>query len=83
MGGVQVGWVRVRNGEVSAQSIGGGRWGKTSVQTVYNLFLQKLIEGAVMTDARSLFQYFTTLTKMPPPPSAVAHTLEYLVGAPS
>ncbi len=61
MGGVQVGWVRVRNGEVSAQSMGG--WEKTSVPTFSYIFLKKLTEGAVMTDTRSLFQYFTTLTE--------------------
>ncbi len=39
-----------------------GRWGKTSVQPFYNLFLKTLTEGAVTTEAGSLFQYFTTLT---------------------
>ncbi len=39
------------------------RRGKTSVQTFSNLFLKKLAEGAVTTEAGSLFQYFTTLTK--------------------
>ncbi len=40
-----------------------GRWGKISVQTFSNRFLKTLIEGAVTTEAGSLFQYFTTLTK--------------------
>ncbi len=40
-----------------------GRWGKTSVQTSSNLFLKTLTEGAVTTEAGSLFQYFTTLTE--------------------
>ncbi len=34
-----------------------------SVQTFSNLFLKILTEGAVTTKARSLFQYFTTLTE--------------------
>ncbi len=40
-----------------------GRWGKTSVQTSSNRFLKTLTEGAVTTEAGSLFQYFTTLTE--------------------
>ncbi len=40
-----------------------GRWGKTSVQTFSNRFLKTLTEGAVTTEAGSLFQYFTTLTE--------------------
>ncbi len=40
-----------------------GRWGKTSVQTSSNRFLETLTEGAVTTEAGSLFQYFTTLTE--------------------
>ncbi len=66
-----------------------GRWvfsqrGKTSVQAFSNLLLNILTEGAVTTEAGSFFQYFTTLTeKGRPSPSAVARTLEYLVGVPS
>ncbi len=40
-----------------------GKWGKTSVQTFSSRFLKTLIEGAVTTEAGSLFQYFTTLTE--------------------
>ncbi len=40
-----------------------GRWGKTSVQTSSNRFLKILTEGAVATEAGSLFQYFTILTE--------------------
>ncbi len=40
-----------------------GRWGKTSVQTSSNRFLKTFTEGAVTTEAGSLFQYFTTLTE--------------------
>ncbi len=40
-----------------------GRWGKTSVQTFSNRFLKTVTEGAVATEAGSLFQYFTTLTE--------------------
>ncbi len=36
------------------------QWG-TSVQTLAHLFLETLTEGAVTTEAGSLFQYFTTL----------------------
>ncbi len=39
-----------------------GRWGKTSVQTSSIRFLETLTEGAVTTEAGSLFQFFTTLT---------------------
>ncbi len=54
-GGVQVGWGR---------GVGKmGRWGKTPVQTFSNLLLKTLTEGAVTTEAGSLFQYFTTLTE--------------------
>ncbi len=54
------------------------QWGKTSVQISSNLFLK------ILREAGSLFQYFTTLTeKGRPSPSAVARTLEYLVGVPS
>ncbi len=41
----------------------GGRWGKTSVETFSNRFLKTLTEGAVTTEAGSLFQYFTNLTE--------------------
>ncbi len=40
-----------------------GRWGKTYVQTFSNLFLKTLTEGAVTTEAGSLFQHFITLTE--------------------
>ncbi len=40
-----------------------GRWGKISVQTFYNLYLEILTEGAVTTEIGSLFRYFTTLAK--------------------
>ncbi len=61
------------------------KMGKTSVQTLSNGFFKTLTEGAVTPEAGSLFQYFTTLTENadPPDPSAVARTLEYLVGMPS
>ncbi len=42
-----------------------GRWGKTSVLNLSNRFLKTLTEGAVTTEAGSLFQYFTTPPKMP------------------
>ncbi len=58
MGGVQVG----RGGGVGVFSQW-GRWGKTSVHTSSNRFLKTLTEGAVTTEAGSLFQYFTTLTE--------------------
>ncbi len=45
---------------VSVQSMGG--WGKTSVRTLPNLFLKTLTQGAVTTEAGSLFRYFTTLS---------------------
>ncbi len=32
-----------------------GRWGKTSVQTFFNLFLTTFTEGDVTTEAGSLF----------------------------
>ncbi len=53
MGGVQVGGDEC--------SVNEGEWGKTSVQTFSNLFLKALTEGAVTTEAGSLFQHFTTL----------------------
>ncbi len=37
------------------------QWGKTSVQNFSNLFLKILAEGAVTTEAGSLFQYFTNI----------------------
>ncbi len=40
-----------------------GRMGKISVQTASKLFLKTLTEGAVTTEAGSLFQYFTLLTE--------------------
>ncbi len=48
-------------GGMSVQSM--GEMGKISVQTFSNLFLKNLTEGAVTTEAGSLFQYFTTLTE--------------------
>ncbi len=49
-----------------------GRWGKTPVQTFSNLFLKILTEGAVTTEAGSLFQYFTNFERRDgmPNPSA-------------
>ncbi len=47
-------------------SVNGG-FGETSVQTFSNLFLKPLTEGAVTTEAGSLFQYFTTLTESADP----------------
>ncbi len=41
----------------------GRSWEKTSVQTFSNRFLEALTEGDVPTEARRLFQYFTTLTE--------------------
>ncbi len=43
------------------------QWGNTSVQTFSNLFLKIPTEGAVTTEAGSLFQYFTTLTEKADP----------------
>ncbi len=54
-----------------------GRWGKISAQTFSNLFFKTLAEGAVTTEAGSLFQYFhSPHRKCRPSPSAVARTLE-------
>ncbi len=39
------------------------RWGKISVQTFSYRYLKTLTEGAVTTDAGSLFQYFTTVNE--------------------
>ncbi len=64
MGGVQVGrgWGVGESGVwVSVQSM--GIWEKTSVQTFSNRFLKALTEGAVTTEAGTLFQYFTTITE--------------------
>ncbi len=47
------------------------QWGKASAQTFSNFFFKILTRGAVMTKAGSLFQRS---------PSAVARTLEYIVG---
>ncbi len=67
-------WVAIEMITVSGWCVGGkgggegwvfsqwGRRGKTSVQTFSSHFLKKLTEGAVTTEAGSLFQYFTTLT---------------------
>ncbi len=48
-------------GEISVQSI--GRRGNTSVETFSNLFVKKVVEGAVTTEAGGIFQYFTSLTE--------------------
>ncbi len=63
MGGVQVGrWGGGREkGGMSVQSM--GEMGKDFLQTSSNRFLKTLTEGAVTTEAGSLFQYFTTLTE--------------------
>ncbi len=42
-----------------------GRWGKTSVQALSNLFLKILPEEAVTTEAGGLFQYLMTLNEKP------------------
>ncbi len=47
-------------GEMSARSMEGD--GDTSVQTFSNLFLKILTEGAIITEAGNLFEYFTNLT---------------------
>ncbi len=61
-----------------------GEMGKTSVETFSNRFLKTLTEGAITTEAGSLFQYFTTLTENAGPKMlAVARTLEHLEGVPS
>ncbi len=59
-GKVGGGGVGKRGGWVFSQW---GRWGKTSVQTSSYRFLKTLTEGAVTTEAGSLFQYFTILTE--------------------
>ncbi len=56
MGGVLVG----RGGMSVSQW---GRWERISVQTFSGRFLKILTEGAVTTEAGSLYQYFTTLTE--------------------
>ncbi len=62
----------------------GGDFGKTSVGTFSNPFLKILTKGVVSTETGSLFQYFTKPhRKCLPSPSAVASSLEYLVGVPS
>ncbi len=53
-------------GEGGVRSLGRcvlSQWGKTSVQTFSNRFLKTLKEGAVTTEAGSLYQYFSTLTE--------------------
>ncbi len=55
-----------------------GRWGKASVQNLLNLCLKTLAEGFVTTEARSLVQYFTTLTEKADPPFRRWLILEYL-----
>ncbi len=39
----------------------------TSVQTFFTIFMKTLTEGAVTTEAGSLFQYFTALTEKADP----------------
>ncbi len=58
-----------------------GRWGKTSVQTSFNLFLKTFTEGAVTTEAGSLLLSFFHNPHRKGRPSllAVARTLEHLV----
>ncbi len=46
---------------MSGVQVGRGGGDETSVPTFSNLFLKTLTEGAVTTEAGSLFQYFTTL----------------------
>ncbi len=64
-------WVAYRDGDCLCVVVRGlgrwafSQWGKTSGQTFSNLFLKTLTEGAVTTEAGSLFQYFTTLTEKP------------------
>ncbi len=60
------------------------KMGKDFCPNFLQPLLEHLEEGAVTTEAGSLFQYFTTLTeKADPFLSAVVRTLEYLVGVPS
>ncbi len=61
MGGVQVGRGEEVNGEMRVQSM--GEIGKDFYPISSSLFLKTLTEGAVTTEAGSLFQYITT----PPP----------------
>ncbi len=63
MGSVQVGRGGRAKGGGGECSVNGGEGGKTYVQAFSNLFLKTLTEGAVTTEAGSLFQYFTTLTE--------------------
>ncbi len=58
MGGVQVDF---GNGGTSVQPM--GEMGKVFYPNVLRPFLEKMAEGAVTTEAGSLFQYFTTPTK--------------------
>ncbi len=54
------GWCAGGKGGVSVQSI--GEMGKDFRLHIFsNLFLKTLAEGAVTTEAGSLFQYFTNL----------------------
>ncbi len=71
MGGIQV----EGGGGVFSQW---GRWDETSVHTFSNLFLKILTEGAVTTEAESLFQYFTPLAEKADSHWAVVLTLAYL-----
>ncbi len=69
MGGVQV-----KGGGVSVQSM--GEMGKDFCPNLLQSSLEKLTEGAVTTEAASLFQYFTTLTKNADPLLRRSRTLE-------
>ncbi len=59
MSGVQVGWGVLGKWEGDECSVNGRDWERL----LSKLFLKTLTEGAVMTEAGSLFQYFTTLTE--------------------
>ncbi len=75
MGGVQVGWGRGRGmGGVSVQSMG-EMW-KDFCPNLLQPSLEKLTEGAVTTEAASLFQYFTILTENADPLLRRSRTLE-------
>ncbi len=61
------GWRAVRGGGLGNWgdeiSVNGVDRGKTSVHIFSNLFLKMLTDGAIMTEAGGLFQYFTTLAE--------------------
>ncbi len=52
-------------GEMSVQSMGG--WRKIDFKTVSSPYLKLLTEGAITTEAGSLFLCFTTLTEKADP----------------